>query len=281
MSKQTLQIENIELKSDADTNGQVWAWFTLNGKELVEFIDYEDYKCSVGLGQSNLKNCDCGLTDDEIDAIHHTINAYIRENEEAWAFLEEHEAMWEACRALTDIRPDYDEDAGSDILTFAVNGDDHSELLDSDGTLGRQSGDGSVKYRLDDDFSEAVRDAICGRLGEWVRENRRKRFSYEPKHSEIERIEHGLHISSGDTVVWLTEGAAERLNLDGNAYEITGDGSVSWRDRDYGDQYSENGAGGDTEENARKHMFAHPEAGIGEIENSIEFGNLSQLREDA
>lgn len=281
MSKQTLQIESIELKSDADTKGQVWAWFTLNGKELVEFIDYEDYKCSVGLGQSNLRNCDYGLTDDEIDAIHHIINAHIREDEEAWAFLEEHEAMWEACRSLTDIRPDYDEDADSDILTFAVNGDDHSEFLDSDGTLGRQSGDGSVQYRLDDDFSEAVRDAICGRLGEWVAENNRERFSYEPEHSEIERIEHGLHISSGDIVVWLTEDAAERLNLDGNAYEITGDGSVSWRDLDYGDQYSENGAGGDTEEKVRKHMFANPEAGIGEIENSIEFGILSQLREDA
>lgn len=157
MSKQTPQIENIELKSDADTNDQVWAWFTLNGKEQVEFIDYEDYKCSVGLGQSNLMNCDIGLADDEIDGIHHTINAYIRENEEAWAFLEEHEA----CRSLTDIRPDYDKDADYDILTFKVNGGDHFEFLDSDGTPGRQTGDGSVKYRLDDDFSEAVRDAIC------------------------------------------------------------------------------------------------------------------------
>lgn len=71
------------------------------------------------------------------------------------------------------------------------------------------------------------------------------------------------------------------MNLDGNAYEIAGDGSVSWRDRDYGDQYSENGAGGDTEKNVRKHMFANPEAGIGEIENSIEFGILSRLREEA
>lgn len=70
-------------------------------------------------------------------------------------------------------------------------------------------------------------------------------------------------------------------HLDGNAYEITRDGSVSWRDRDHGDQYSENGAGGDTEENTRKHMFANPEAGIAEIENSYEFGTLSQLREEA
>lgn len=99
--------------------------------------------------------------------------------------------------------------------------------------------------------------------------------------AEVKCIEHGLHISSGDIVVWLTEDAAERLNLDGNAYEITGDGSVSWQDRDYGDQYSENGAGGDTEENARNHMFANPEAGMGEIENSMEFGSLSQLREEA
>lgn len=176
---------------------------------------------------------------------------------------------------IENIRPGYDE---RDILTFEIHGIEYSEYL-TGSNLGREvyTTDGLVdEYLLADDFEEGEMSEIHAHLEKWIAENKDERFGYEPDHDDIKSIEHGLNVSHGEIAVWLTEEAVERLNLDEMAYEVTADGSISWRDRDFGDQYYENNPGGDQEDHARNYTLNNPEVAIGIIEDRLE-----QLRDEA
>ncbi|ANG95802.1 hypothetical protein A8A54_04450 [Brucella pseudogrignonensis] len=179
---------------------------------------------------------------------------------------------------IENIRPDYDE---RDILTFEVNGIEYSECLTGP-HLGKEvyTSDGLTdEYLLADDFEEAEMGEIHAQLEQWIAVNKDERFGYKPDHADIENIEHGLNISRDGLVVFLTDEAGERLNLSDDGlfgYEISGNGDISWTDRDFGDQYCENSPGGDREDHARNYTLSNPETAIGDIEYRLE-----QLREEA
>lgn len=176
---------------------------------------------------------------------------------------------------IENIRPEYD---NGDILTFEIEGSEYSEYLTGP-HLGKEvyTSDGLTdEYLLADDFEEDEMSEIHAQLEKWIAANKDERFAYESDHDDIESIEHGLNVTHGEIAVWLTEEAVERLNLDEMAYEVTADGSISWRDRDFGDQYYENNPGGDQEDYARNYMLSNPESAISEIEDRLE-----QLREEA
>ncbi|MGO1162311.1 hypothetical protein ACTOV4_10180 [Brucella sp. C7-11G] len=183
---------------------------------------------------------------------------------------------------IENIRPDYDEDEGHDILKFTVNGETRSEYLTGK-FPGREEDDFDglfTLYRLDIDYSKEDRNEIRAHLADWIAANKDERFARKSDNPDVESIEHGLNVSHGDIVVWLTNDAAERLNLDDTAYEVTSDGSISWRDRDFGDQYYENAVGGDQENSTRRINLSNPESCIYDIEHSLKFGYLAQLREE-
>ncbi|WP_226622357.1 hypothetical protein [Brucella anthropi] len=170
-------------------------------------------------------------------------------------------------KKIENIRPGYDE---RDILTFEIDGTEYSEYLTGP-HLGKEvyTSDGLTdEYLLADDFEEGEMSEIHAQLEQWIVAHKDERFAYESDHDDIESIEHGLNVSHGEIAVWLTEEAVERLNLDEMAYEVTADGSISWRDRDFGDQYYENNPG--------DYMLSSPESAISEIEDRLE-----QLREEA
>ncbi|MEN3145346.1 hypothetical protein ABDF71_25470 [Ochrobactrum sp. WV_118_8] len=178
---------------------------------------------------------------------------------------------------IENIRPGYDE---RDILTFEIHGIEYSEYL-TGSNLGREvyTPDGLVdKYLLADDFEEDETSEILAQLEKWIADNKDGGFGYGSDHDDIESIEHGLNLSDG-LVVFLTDEAGERLNLSDNelfGYEISGNGDISWRDRDFGDQYYENNPGGDQEDHARNYTLNNPEVAIGIIEDRLE-----QLRDEA
>ena len=185
---------------------------------------------------------------------------------------------------IENIRPDYDQDGGHDILKFTVNGEPRNEYLTGK-FLGREkysSDDGLIThYLLDEVYSEVDRNEIRAHLADWIAVNKDERFARQSDNADVESIEHGLNVSRGDIAVWLTDDAAERLNLDGTVYEVTADGSISWRDHDFGDQYHENAVGGDQEVLTRRNNLANPESCIYDIELSLDFGHLAQLRKEA
>lgn len=172
------------------------------------------------------------------------------------------------------IRPSYDQDSGRDILEFTVNGEDRTEYLDGS-YLGIDNHNGGSLYLLDEDHEEAEREEIHSQLEKWISENRHERFARKSDNPDVESVEHGLNVSHGNIAVWLTNAAAERLNLFETAFEITADGSISWTDRDHGDQYYENGAGGDQAVMTLRDNLAQPETCICDIES-----RLAQLREE-
>gem|GEM_PF-5200170 len=178
---------------------------------------------------------------------------------------------------IENIRPSYD---NGDILTFDIDGIKYSEYL-TGSNLGREvyTSDGLVnEYLLADDFKEDEMSEILAQLEKWIAENKDEGFGYGSDHDDIKSIEHGLNLSDG-LVVFLTEEAGERLNLSDNGlygYEISGNGDISWTDRDYGDQYYENNPGGDQEDHARNYTLNNPEVAISIIEDRLE-----QLRDEA
>ncbi len=184
---------------------------------------------------------------------------------------------------VTDIRPGYDQDEGRDILKFNVNGMRRTEYL-SGSFLGlekhgsHEEGYGLyTQYRLDDDYNEADRNEIRAILANWIASHGHETFTVPTNNEDIFSIEHGLNVSQG-VVVWLMPEAAERLMLEGEAYEITPNGSVSWTDRDLGDQYYENGAGGDSEDFTLRFNLANPETAIGDIKWRL--SQIAHLREE-
>ena len=177
---------------------------------------------------------------------------------------------------IENIRPGYDE---GDILTFKVDGVKYSEHL-SGPHLGKEVYYNPIdEYLLADDFEEDEMLEIHAQLEQWIAANKDERFAQGSDHADIENIEHGLNISRDGLVVFLTDEAGERLNLSDDelfGYEISGNGDISWTDRDFGDQYYENNPGGDREDHARNYTLSNPESAINEIE-----ARLEQLREEA
>lgn len=178
---------------------------------------------------------------------------------------------------IENIRPAYDD---GDILTFEIDGTEYSEYLTGP-HLGKEvyTIDGLTdEYLLADDFEEGEMSEIHAHLEKWIAENKDERFGYGSDHDDIESVEHGLNISEG-IAVFLTDEAGERLNLSDDGlygYEISGNGDISWTDRDFGDQYYENNPGSDREDHARNYTLNIPEVAISIIEDRLE-----QLRDEA
>ncbi|KAB2673089.1 hypothetical protein F9K77_07150 [Ochrobactrum sp. LMG 5442] len=203
---------------------------------------------------------------------------------------------------IENIRPDYDRFNETDILSFTINGERRGVFLQGHSLgLSRVENDkvitdygiGRCLWTKDDTLlvspasfgernsdqltplSESDRSEIYHQLAAWIAENKNKRFSKtSTRNPDVESIEHGLNVSDG-VIVWLTEEAAGRLNLDGYAYGVSRNGDVSWVDRDFGEQYCENTPESDGEQSIRTYNLKHPEDCIFNIETRLE-----QLREE-
>lgn len=185
---------------------------------------------------------------------------------------------------IENIKPSYMKEHG-DILNITINGSDYYEYLDGKNLgqdIGYMGADGA-EYALSDHFDEDEILDIHTQLNTWISTYKDEWFVTDvDDNDDVVSIGHRLNVSRGDIEVKLSDSAAERLNVSGGSYEITADGSTSWTDKDFGDQYVENNPGSPTEQQRIKAlMFCNPVNGITDIEDSIEFGVIANLREEA
>lgn len=134
---------------------------------------------------------------------------------------------------IVSIKPGYEN--GHDVVDFCIDKQGNSEYL-RDEWLGEEMTISPEETWIDYYEDEYTINSINNHLKEWVQENKDKRFHYKYwRNNDIEKVEHGIRRSAGVNVV-VSDEVGERLNLEGNSYQIDAGGNISWKDRNLGDQ---------------------------------------------